>query len=468
MKLWTAAEVCAAVGSPSTPADNWIATGVSIDSRTVVPGDLFVALVGPTHDGHAHVASALAAGAAGAVVHGPVEGRDGDGRLITTQDTFIALQDLGRSARDRFTGKVIGVTGSVGKTSTKEMLARALNAIAPAHAAVGSLNNHWGVPLTLARMPREAAFAVIEMGMNHAGEIAALSALARPTIAVITAIAPAHIEHFGTLEAIADAKAEIFGSVTAGGTAVLPRDSHQYAQLATAAKAAGLTIVSFGEHPAADYCLVAASIEGDRTDVVARLPDGRGLSYVIGAAGHHWALDSLAVLAVAAACGEDPERAAVALAAMTPPKGRGQRHRVALPDGGSILVIDDAYNANPESVKAGLAVLAAAVPGPGGRRIAALGDMLELGTLGPSLHAGLAEDVLARRLDLVYTAGPLARHLADALPPAHRGQHAETSRDLAPLLTADIRAGDVVLVKGSAGSSMGRVVEALLALAPSS
>lgn len=465
--LWQAPDIARAVNAASTAP--WTASGVSIDSRTVNRGDLFVALVGPNHDGHRHVGQALDAGAAGAIIHSPVEGLDGDNRLIQVNNTFTALEDLGRAARRRFKGRVIGVTGSVGKTSTKEMLALALGSLSPTHAAVGSLNNQWGVPLTLARMPANALYAVIEMGMNHAGEISNLAAMAQPNVAVITTIAPAHMEYFSSLTAIADAKAEIFAGTVHGGTAILPRDSNQYLHLAAAAQDAGLIVLSFGQHQEADVRLISAVIGENRTEIVARLPDGSGLSYEIAAVGQHWAINSLIALAVAIAVGVDPEAVAAALAGMTPPKGRGQRHRVMVKNG-SFLVIDDAYNANTESIRAGLAVLAATSPsvapnGSSGRRIVALGDMLELGPQGPALHAELATDVVARGIDLVYTAGPLMEHLREALPAERRGSHYASSDLLAEALKIDVRPGDVVLVKGSAGSRMGRVVDALLSLA---
>ncbi len=462
-QLWTASEIAAAVGVHTDAT--WTVTGVSIDSRTVNRGDLFIALVGPNHDGHHHVAQALAAGAAGAIVHAPVIGLLDDPRLISVTNTFAALEDLGRAARARFRGKVVAVTGSVGKTSTKEMLALTLGAIAPTHAAIGSLNNQWGVPLTLARMPADAAHAVIEMGMNHAGEITTLAALARPHVAVITAISHAHMEYFSSLAAIADAKAEIFSGTLADGTAVLPCDSNHYQRLATAAQNRGLRIINFGESMDADVRLVSAVFGASYTDVVARLADGSGLSYKISAVGHHWATNSLIPLAVAEALGDDPEACAAALAGMTPPAGRGQRHTVSLSHG-TFTVIDDAYNANPDSVRAGLAVLGAATPGPGGRRIAVIGDMLELGPQGPALHAELADTVVACGIDVVHTAGPLSAHLREALPTQRRGLKATTALILAGLLRPEIRPGDVVLVKGSAGSRMGEVVEALLALAP--
>lgn len=461
MSLWTSADIVAA--TKGTCPGTFAATGVAIDSRAVAAGDLFVALVGPNHDAHAYVAQALEAGAAAALVHRPVDGADAN-RLVTATDTFVALQDLGRAGRDRFAGRVVGVTGSVGKTSTKEMLALALSPFGAVHAAVGSFNNHWGVPLTLARMPQDAAHAVIEMGMNHAGELTALTALARPDVALITAIAPAHMEFFASTAAIADAKAEIFSGVQPGGTAILPRDSEHFERLAGHARDHGLTVLTFGAHAEADAHLIDAAIDGDRTTVFARIGETT-LTFGIGAAGRHWAINALAVLAAARALGLDVKTAAAALGRLEPPKGRGRRAVVRLPgSGGTITVIDDAYNANPASVAAALAVLGQAKPGKEGRRVAVLGDMLELGAAAPAMHAGLAQEVLAQGIARVYTAGPLMAHLHDALPERLRGAHAEDGAALLAALTQDLRPGDVVMVKGSAGSRMGRIVTALLDL----
>jgi len=464
MSLWTADAIAAATGGSLT--GSFAVEGVSIDSRTVAPGDLFIALVGPNHDGHTHVAAALEAGAAGALVHMLPEGADRD-RLILVDDTFDALNALGKAGRDRFGGKVVAVTGSVGKTSSKEMLALVLSAFGPTHAAVGSFNNHWGVPLTLARMPADAAYAVIEMGMNHAGEITPLSRLARAHVAIITTIAPVHMEFFDSLDAIADAKAEIFTGCEDWATAVLPRDIPQYDRLTHAAHVRGLTVLPFGEDMTAEARLLDASINAERTLIFAII-GGHKVTYSIGASGRHWATNSLAVLGAAHALGLPVEEAARPLASMAPPKGRGARHTVSLPahaGGGTFVVVDESYNASPTAVAATVAALAAVNPAKGGRRIAVLGDMLELGDDAPGLHAGLAEPIQRHGVDLVFTAGPLMAHLRDALPPHLRGGHAADSQALVAEVCAAVRAGDVVMVKGSAGSRMGRVVEALLTLA---
>ncbi|MBB4286647.1 UDP-N-acetylmuramoyl-tripeptide--D-alanyl-D-alanine ligase [Roseospira goensis] len=458
--LWTADEAVRATGGRA--AGRWRAGGVSIDSRSLRPGDLFVALRGPRFDGHAFVAEALAAGAAAAVVDHAPAGVD-TARLLVVTDTDAALWALGRFARSRATGvRVVGVTGSVGKTGTKEMLALACARLGPTHATQGNLNNHWGVPLTLARMPADTRFAVIEMGMNHAGEIGPLSRLARPDVAVITAIAPAHIEALGSESAIAAAKAEIFEGLAPGGTAVLPRDSRHFRRLRAAARAAGAgRTVGFGAHIEADARLLDVALDpGDAR--VFMIADDATLSYRLGADGRHWAINSLAVVAVVKALGADPARVLAAFAAVAAPRGRGQR-RVVARAGGSVTLIDESYNANPAAVDAAVATLALTRPGPGGRRVAVLGDMLELGDAAPMLHAGLAAPLERHGIDLVFTAGPLMAHLQAALPAGRRGGHAASAAALAPVVTAALRPGDVIMVKGSLGSRMAVVVQAILA-----
>lgn len=469
--LWTAQAIAQATqGVIQGAGMDFACHGVSIDSRTVAHGDLFIAIQGPSHDGHDWVRAALEQGAAGALVHRVPQGLLGNhdllSRVILVADTFDALQDLGRAGRARFQGRVVGVTGSVGKTSSKEMLALILAVLGKTHAAVGSFNNHWGVPLTLARTPADAAFAVIEMGMNHAGEIRTLTALARPHVAVITTIASAHIEHLGSLEAIADAKAEIFEGLEPGGTAVLPTDAPQAERLRATAQERGLACRFFGAAEGADLRLAAARVGRNQTEVEAVI-DRAPLTYTIGAAGHHWAMNSLAVLAAVEALTRSRsamERAAEVLATMRPPKGRGERHSVTLrPGTAPLTVIDEAYNANPDSMKAALASLPRA-EAVAGRRIVALGDMLELGDTAADLHRSLAQAVTQAGVDLVFTAGPLSQHLYDALPVTLRGGHTADSAALAPLVAAAVAPGDLVMAKGSAGSRMVRVIDALLAL----
>lgn len=453
--LWTAAEAAAATGGAC--AGDWRATGVSIDSRTVRAGDLFIALKGPNFDGHAFAAAALVKGAVAAVVADTPAGAIDEARLLRVADTMAALTGLARAARSRSRAKVIAVTGSVGKTGTKEMLRLCLAAQGRTHATEGNLNNHWGLPLTLARLPREAKYAVLEMGMNHAGELTPLSALARPDVAVITTVEAVHSAHFASVEAIADAKAEIFAGLAGGGVAVVNGDSPYFGRLAAAA--GGARVVSFGESPGADVRLLAYRATGTGGAVSAAL-DGHTMSYTVGAAGRHWALNSLAVLAAVRAAGADPLIAAAALNGMRAPKGRGAAHAVRL-GAETFTVIDESYNASPASVRAAFAVLGAS---PGARRVAVLGDMLELGADSAARHAALADAVTAAGVDLLYTCGGGMRHLFDAVAQPLRGGHAANSEDLKPMVVGSVRAGDVVMVKGSAGSRMGVVVDALLAL----
>ncbi|WP_413206174.1 UDP-N-acetylmuramoyl-tripeptide--D-alanyl-D-alanine ligase [Rhodospirillum sp. A1_3_36] len=458
--LWTAVSAAAALGVPAR--GSWSATGVSIDSRDVVQGDLFIALVGPRFDAHDYVTQALNQGAVAAIVSKPVEGADPN-CLISVADTNEALWTLGRAARARFDGKVVGITGSVGKTGTKEMVTLALGVFGRVHATLGNLNNHFGVPLTLARLPVEADYAVIEMGMSAPGEITSLSQLARPHVALITTIAPAHLEFFTGVEQIADAKAEILEGLEPGGVAVFNRDNRFYEHLCRVARNKGINrLLGFGQHIAAEARLLDCAVDGEGTAVFALVGD-RAFAFRMPVEGRHWAQNALGALAVVDALGLDPEQAARGLLSLSAPEGRGLRHRVSLACG-EIQVIDESYNASPVSMVAALETLAQARTGPRGRRIAVVGDMLELGPDGPALHAALAKTVLDRGIDLVHTPGPLASHLWEALPVAKRGANADSADVLVPLLLADLQPGDVVMVKGSKGSKVSRVVEALLAL----
>ncbi len=457
--LWTADEACAATGGELRgPA--WTACGVAIDSRGVAAGDLFVALAGPNHDGHDFVAGALQAGAAAAMVHRIPAGLPVDAPLLVVPDTFHGLEALGLAARARSRARIAAVTGSVGKTGTKEMLKLALDAQGATHASVGSFNNHWGVPLSLARMPRDAAFAIFELGMNHPGEITPLTRMVRPHVAVVTTVEAVHTAFFKDTAEIADAKAEIFLGVEPGGVAVLPRDNRHFRRLTAAAKAAGIGhLAGFGRHIEADARLLDCGIDPDSTAILALLHD-HPVAYRLGVAGQHWAINSLAVLLTVGALGGDVEAAAHTLRAMAPPKGRGERRAVPLA-GGSFELIDESYNASPVSMRAAIATLAAARPAKGARRIAVLGDMLELGGQSEDFHAGLAEVLDNWGIDLVFTAGKLMAALDAGLPAGRRGGHAADADGLAPLVKAAVRPGDVVMVKGSAGSRMGRVVKAL-------
>ena len=459
--LWTAE--AAAEATCGCAHGDWRASGVSIDTRTLHPGDLFVALKGPSFDGHEFVAEALANGAAAIMVSRMPRAFDAGAPMLVVADTLRGLEDLGRAARARTRARIVGVTGSVGKTGVKEALRLVLGAQAPTTANDGSLNNHWGLPLSLARMPESVSFGVFEMGMNHPGEIEPLSRMARPHVAAITAVEAVHKAHFASLEAIADAKAEIFSGVAEGGIAVLNRDNPQFARLARAAGDRGIgTIIGFGRHADARVRLLGVDA-GAMGSIVRASVDGEALEYRLNVAGDHWVINSLCVLAVAGAVGADARSAAGALGEVSAPKGRGRRSIVAI-GGGSFELIDDSYNASPVSMAAAFEVLGRARTGPGGRRIAVIGDMLELGDDAPALHAGLLGPLEKHGIDLVYAAGPAMAHLFDALPTAMRGAHAADSATLAPLVTAAVRAGDVVSVKGSAGSRMGVVVEALRGL----
>lgn len=461
--LWTASDAVAATGGRTSA--KFAASGVSIDSRTLAAGDLFIALKGPNHDGHDHVAAALARGAAAAMVAHVPAGVAADAPLLVVADTQAALEALGRAARARARARVAAVTGSVGKTSTKEALRLALDADhpdRPTHASVASFNNAIGVPLTLARLPPGAEHAVFEIGMNHAGEITPLVRMVRPAVVIVTNVEGVHTENFPDgIQGVAAAKAEIFDAFEDGGVAVLNRDNRFFAFLAQRAQARGARVVSFGEAAEADIRLIEFRADGVEADVTAAV-HGTTLAYRIGAPGRHWALNSLAVLAAAEALGVAPAVASAGLVRVAPAKGRGQRHQLKLGDD-TYELIDDSYNASPASMRASFEVLKAALPGEGGRRIAVLGDMLELGPQSPELHAGLASPLVAAGADLVFTCGPNMARLHAALPSALRGGHAPDSAALLPLVRAALRPGDVVVVKGSLGSRMGRIVDALLA-----
>lgn len=447
--LWTSAELRAATGGPL--AAEVAVTGVSIDSRSVAPGDLFVALR-DARDGHGFVGNALARGAAAALVDHVPAGLSADAPLLLVPETLAGLRALGAAARARSAARVVGVTGSVGKTTTKEMLRALLGAFGPTHAAVASYNNHWGVPLTLARMPRDAAFAIIEMGMNHPGEIAPLATLAQPHVAIITTVAAAHLGHMGSLEAIAREKSAILAGLLPGGTAVLPAESPFLPLLREAAGAA--RVLTFGAGGDAQALSVTPDAEG--SDIVAEIA-GTKLAFRLGTPGLHMAGNALGALAVVAALGLDVAAAAPALAGFRALPGRGDRQRIATTDGGQAVLLDEAYNGQPPSMRAALALLGLL---PARRRVAVLGQMGELGTFAAAEHAGLAPHILASA-DLVFACGPLMRHALDALPAGRLGAWAETSAELAPIVAAALRDGDAVLVKGSLATGMKTVVQAL-------
>ncbi|WP_041684969.1 UDP-N-acetylmuramoyl-tripeptide--D-alanyl-D-alanine ligase [Erythrobacter litoralis] len=457
--LWSAQEIAAATGG--TASGDFQCAGVEMDSRDVRPGDLFVALKGESMDGHRFVEKAFAAGAAAALVERPV-----DWPHVLVEDTGAALEALAHAARERADAKRIGVTGSVGKTGVKEAIFAALekSSRGQAHRSVRSYNNHVGVPLSLARMPARSRYGVFEMGMNHAGEIAGLTDHVRPHVAVITTIAPAHIENLGSIEAIADAKAEIFEGLVKGGTAVIPADSEQYEQLRASAEKRGVTIVSFGRADHADVRLLDAIPAANGGSLVtAQVRDSR-LCFTVAEPGEHWVSNALAVLAAVQAAGGDLGAAGLALAELGGLKGRGARHHVAV-TGGKALLIDESYNANPASMRATLRQLGQT---PATRRIAVLGSMKELGDFGPEFHRQLAEPMGEADLDYAVLVGDemlaLARHLGKAgsgtLGKTPAFAHCDGPAEaIAALQEYGLTAGDAILVKGSNSIGLGKLVD---------
>ena len=460
MTLWTKEEALRATGGTHRGLDrDWSASGVSIDTRTLKPGDLFVALDGDNSDGHLYLDKAFEAGAAAALVHRVPAEFDHLGPLLEVGDTLKGLEALGIAARARTHAKIVAVTGSVGKTGTKEMLASVFAGQGKTHASVASYNNHWGVPLTLARMPADTEFGVFEIGMNHAGEITPLTKMVRPHAAIVTTVAAVHLENFASVEKIADAKAEIFAGVEPGGVAIINRDNEYFARLAASATRTGIKVVEFGSHPSTDVHLVKQVLLSDCSSVSATV-GGQAMAYKIGMPGAHLVMNSLSVLAAVYALGADLALAGFALGELEAPKGRGRRHHIELPMG-TITLIDESYNANPTSMRSALANLGQTVPLGRGRRIAVLGDMLELGPDEKALHAGLSDAIDESGVDLAFLAGPLMAALADALPVRIRGGHWKRAADLQGPLIEALRDGDVVMVKGSFGSRMGPLVDAL-------
>ncbi|MEL7253520.1 MAG: UDP-N-acetylmuramoyl-tripeptide--D-alanyl-D-alanine ligase [Pseudomonadota bacterium] len=455
MSLWTSEEAAEATGGRVTAP--WAATGVSIDTRTLEPGDLFVALT-VARDAHEFVGQALEKGAAAALVSRVPEGVSEDAPLLIVEDVQAGLEALGSAGRARTDARVVGITGSVGKTSTKEMLRDVLAAQGRTHASVASYNNHWGVPLTLARMPEDTEFAVIEMGMNHPGEIAPLSKMARPHVAMITTVAEVHMEAFDDgIEGIAREKAAIFEGLEPGGVAVINDDVGTTPILRKATQA---TQIGFGEQ-GRDYRLVSVSVADGVSVVKAETAEGPFL-FKLASAGQHFAMNGLGALAAAKALGADLARACHALSNWAPVKGRGAVERVELdPDRpeAALILIDDSYNANPTSLGAGFDVLAEAASR--GRRIAFVGDMKELGPTEVAMHAGMAEHPAIQKIDCVHCVGPLMEALHDALPGDKQGMHTETSEAMAPHLRELVRAGDTILVKGSLSMAMARIVEGI-------
>lgn len=456
--LWTATEAAEAAHGRLQGAGGWTADSLSIDTRTLQPGALFVALK-DQRDGHDFVADALQRGAAAALVSRQPENVPSSASLLVVPDVLKALEAMARARRTASRAKIVGVTGSVGKTSTKEALRLVLAEQGLTHASAASLNNHFGTPLTVARMPRDADYGVIEIGMNHAGEIRALVPLAKPHVAIVTTVAAVHLENFSGIEGIADAKSEIFEGLVEGGTAVINADNPWAQRLKSHAKAQGAKIVTFGQSEAADVRLLSVKTNPEFSECALAIK-GVTVRYRIASPGAHFAANSAGVLAAVEALGADPIKAAAALSRYKPFSGRGDREVVHGPSG-PFTLINESYNANPASMGAAFALLAQTPVGPGGRRIAVLGDMLELGPTSPQLHAGLSPGLQAEGVDLVYLCGPHMRNLWDALDSKQRGHYAPTSDDLAVAVTQDVKAGDAVMVKGSNGIKMIKVVEAL-------
>ncbi len=466
--LWTAYEaaaatggaLCARGGDPSRwVAEEWAARGVSIDTRTLQPGEIFVAIQ-DARDGHEFLKSAFDRGAAAALVARAPENAPEGAPLLVVGDTLAGLSDLARAARQRNFGKRIAVTGSVGKTSVKEMLRTALSACGAVHAADKSFNNHWGVPLTLASLPMRSAYGVFEIGMNHAGEITPLTKLVAPHAAIITTVAPAHLEFFDSVADIAEAKAEIFAGVQPGGAAVLPFDNAHYPLLRQRAEEAGIErLVTFGEKEGADFRLIEATPNGGVTCVKAEI-NGAPFTFNLGAPGRHQALNALCVLAAIDAVGADQNAAAQALAVFSAGAGRGARRSLKIGDR-TLTLIDESYNANPASMAASIALLGEAPVREGGRRVAVLGEMLELGEDSAAFHAGLAGPLSAAGVDKVYMAGALMENLWSALDDQMKGAHSAAVNDITVNLLDDICDGDVILVKGSNASKVSRVISLL-------
>jgi UDP-N-acetylmuramoyl-tripeptide--D-alanyl-D-alanine ligase len=459
--LWTMQELLAATGGKLHGEVNAPLNGVSIDTRSIAPGDIFVALKGESRDGHEFVPQALAAGAGLALVSQATDQMKSAGALLQVpEDPLRGLENMGRASREWNKGKIIAITGSVGKTSTKEMLRVALAASGSTHASAASYNNHWGVPLTLARMPRDTAFGVFEIGMNHAGEITPLVGMVRPHVAIITIVAASHLGHFHSLDDIAEAKSEILSGIEKGGAAVLNRDSPYFDFLKSRAAINHVDhVIGFGEHEDADVRLRQLALHANCSCITADVM-GETVTYKLGVPGQHMALNSLSVLAAVKLAGADLARAILALAEAKPAKGRGGQELLAIGNG-DILLLDESYNANPESMAAALALLATAAKPRKGRRIAVLGDMLELGEFSEALHIRLAQPLEAAGIDRLYAAGPMMQRLFDVVDPARRARYAAKSDELVKDLLADLRPGDSVVIKGSLGSKMGPVVEAL-------
>ena len=464
--LWSGDDLVAAMGARIEGSVPPAVTGISIDTRTLAPGDAFFAITGEARNGHDFVAAALEKGAALAVVDEAHASQfAGTGRLAIVPDVLKAMEQAGSARRAELKAGIVAVTGSVGKTGTKDALRLVLSRQGKTHAPVASYNNHWGVPLTLCRTPADVAYGVYEIGMNHPGEILPLAKLVRPQVAIITTIQPVHLAAFESLEGIAEEKAGVFWELEPGGTAIVNADIPQADLLERIARSgpAG-RVIRFGESPGADVRLISCALKSDVSTVNAVVM-GQPVTYRLGSPGKHIVLNSLAVLAAGTALGADLALAALALGELKPPAGRGAHQKLEAP-GGPFTLIDESYNGNPASMRAAIENLGRIPVAGRGRRVAVLGDMLELGPTGPELHKGLTETILANGVDAVFACGPLMRGLYDSLPSTLRGAYAAQASGLEPLVLDAIRAGDVVTVKGSLGSRMGPIVKAVVARFP--
>ena len=480
-ELWTMDDLLAAV--PFASADgrpDRAITGFSIDTRSLKPGDVFIALK-DQRDAHEFVTNAFREGASLAIVNDTYERRPGDGALMRCKldalrkefpdyhekrpdcDALWALQKIGAAARNRLApgARVVAVTGSAGKTGTKEMLRGCMLRVGTVHASEKSYNNHWGVPLSLARMPADTEFAVFEIGMNHAGEITPLTEMVRPHVAIITTVEAVHLEHFRGVEEIADAKAEIFRGLVSGGAAIVKRDSPHFDRQRVRAEIEAARVVSFGLTNTADVFAETLNLGEDGTDITVRI-GGKRVSYRLAMPGRHIAENSLAVVAALDAIGADLDIALTALADLAPPPGRGARTVFAVP-GGEVLLIDESYNANPASMRAALGTLGTVSRAKFPRRIAVLGDMLELGPDAPALHCSLKDAVDEAGVDVIFACGPDMRNLYDAVPEGIRGGYDKAAAQLSDKVLGALRAGDVVMVKASNGTRLGQLVDALKA-----
>lgn len=459
--LWTIGEIAKAVGGTLVNIDeNAIVSGISIDSRSIETNDLFIAL-SDVRDGHEFVNGAIKQGAAAGLVSSLSKIGTKEPAILVP-DTMFAMEKLGQAARKRaLIAKRIAITGSVGKTTVKELTASALSASGKTHKSIKSYNNHWGVPLTLTRMPQDARFGVFEIGMNHAGEISRLSPQVRPHIAAITTVAPVHIEHFGSESGIADAKAEIFNGVEKNGFILIPKDNKHYQRLYDrASDIDGVNIISFGVKEKADASILNIEIRGQERIIKADIM-GEITEWVIREPGEHWLNNSLCALTITALAGGEALAAASVISNFGAIEGRGSSKIVNLFNGGSFTLVDEAYNANPTSVAGALLAMPLR---DGKRKIAVLGDMLELGDNENAYHAGLIEAIIESKIDIVFLSGTRMKHLWDILPIELKGGYAETSKELAPIVVENIRSEDVVMIKGSNGSHMNTIVAALAGL----